>query len=66
MKKSRIVGLVLVLIGVCLVTVDQLTSLNFSDLSWTKNSSNYLRLISIVFIAIGVLIANFTQNKKQK
>lgn len=59
MKKFGIVLIIFALI----IIVAQLVVIDYSNLSWSKNSGSYLSILSMIFI-IGAGIKSFMQEKK--
>ena len=56
---------VLMLTLASIIIAIQLYDLDYSDLSWNMNFKNYLKIIGIILIIVGVIIENL-QGQKEK
>ena len=61
MKKSRIVLIIIALI----LMLTQLGLIEYSDLSWSKNSGSYLSIISMILIIISMIYSDRHAKKSQ-
>ena len=62
MKKARIVILILALV----LLVVNMYSLDYENLQWSNNRSGYLGIISMSLIAVGMILSNWHEKKKQR
>jgi hypothetical protein len=56
---------ILAVLALALITYT-LIEFNYKDLSWQANKSNYLLIISMAIVFIGMILSNISDAKKRK